>query len=123
MVKDYLGYENARNKKHAATYEKLLRIALLQEGAKVDVLIGHHICFEIDGDLTTENEIPSADCLMFDHDLMSRVFGGDAMQIMMHLAKNPVGERDFLLSVYLEQRQNSLVRSTLRGHNDKTDAA
>jgi hypothetical protein len=100
-MKDYLGFENARNKEHAALYERLLRLALKDE-KNVSVLIGHHVCFEINGDLQTENEIPSADCLMFDHDLMTRVFGPYAIPIMRDLASVPCEKRDELLASHLD---------------------
>ena len=100
-MKDYLSYENARNKQHAALYERLMRIALKSEGT-VSILIGHHLCFEIDGKLETENEIPSADCLMFDHDIMFAAFGEDkAIQIMRDLATVESGMRDNLLAAYV----------------------
>lgn len=98
-LKDYLGFENTRNKTHAATYERFLRAAL--PGCKLSVLVGHHICLEIDGDLETENEIPSADCLMFDHELMGTVFGGNAIRVMQSLALNPCGDRDGMLLSYM----------------------
>lgn len=95
-LKDYLGFENTRNKTHAATYERFLRAAL--PGCKLSVLVGHHICLEIDGDLETENEIPSADCLMFDHELMRTVFGGYHFRyVMQALAAIPANDRDDML--------------------------
>lgn len=104
-VKDWLGYELARNKAHGALYTDLLKRALAQlaPGTKVDVLIGHHVTFELDGALDTENEIPSADCLIFDHQIMQAVFGADAMFIMVELAKVPCDERDALLTRHLAQ--------------------
>jgi hypothetical protein len=99
-MKDYLGFENARNKEHAALYERLLRIALKDEKS-ISVLIGHHICFECDGKLDTENEIPSADCLMFDHDLMTKVFGDSAVNVMLALALVPMEVRDDTLKSIL----------------------
>lgn len=101
-MKDYLGYENERNKKHAATYERFLRAALKGKADKVDVLIGHHICFELNGELATENEIPSADCLMFDHELMFSVFGLHFMAVMSKLATTPVEKRDEVFADLVE---------------------
>lgn len=102
-IKDYLGSENERNKKHAALYARLLKLALGR--GDVQVLIGHHITFELGGDLETENEIPSADCLMFDHVLMGKVFGERAIPIMRALATVPCDQRDHLLEFYLEHRE------------------
>lgn len=101
-MKDYLGFENARNKRNAATYEKLMKKALKHDACAV--LIGHHLTFELDGDLETENEIPSADCLMFDHDLMTAAFGPDrAVSIMRYLASLPCDMRDVVLKEYVDQ--------------------
>src|SRR5271167_3031313 len=97
-MKDFLGYENARNKRNAALYCALIKAAL----GECDVLVGHHLTFEINGDLDTENEIPSADCLMFDHDLMTKIFGNEALSIMGHLALTPVESRDAVLAAYWE---------------------
>lgn len=98
-VKDFLGYENTRNKKHADMYVRMLRHAY---GQDVAVLIGHHLTFEFDGDITTENEIPAADTLIFDHEIMGRIFGRAALGIMAALAQRPAETRDELLASYLE---------------------
>lgn len=94
-VKDWLGDELARNKRNADLYVPLIQRAVhALTGKHVDVLIGHHLTFELDHDLTTENEIPSADCLMFDHQLMGAVFGNHTLGLMANLAILPVKERD-----------------------------
>lgn len=82
-IKDYLGSENARNKDHADLYEDLIHRAF---GADCDVLVGHHITFEKHGHIKTENEVPSADTLLFDHDIMGRIFGREAPAVMRALA-------------------------------------
>lgn len=99
-LKDYLGFETSRNKTHAATYERFLRAAL--PGVTLSVLVGHHICLEVNGDLSTENEIPSADCLLFDHDLMKAVFKHEASGFMEVLAKLPCGDRDAKLLYFMD---------------------
>jgi len=102
-IKDYLGAENARNKKHAALYSRLIKRAF---GEQNDVLVGHHLTFEEHGNIETENEIPAADTLMFCHDLMSRVFGpAQALTLMRELASVPAdtGEREFLLNAALNK--------------------
>lgn len=108
-LKDWLGYELGRNKEHSDLYVALLKKALtkLAKGQRAEVLIGHHITFELgaDGqslDITTENEIPSADCLMFDHDIMTAVFGDVALTIMRELAGRPCQERDAALKAAFE---------------------
>lgn len=101
-VKDYLGYEHARNKCNAAVYERLIKLAFAREGSSIMTLTGHHLTFELDEDLSTENEIPSADCMMFDHEIMGRVFGVNAVQIMRHLAALDCEARDKALAEYVE---------------------
>lgn len=99
-MKDYLGYENNdRNKRHADTFARLMHLAL---GQTTQVFIGHHLSFQLNGDLATENEIPSADCLMFDHDIMGKVFGAKALAVMLRLAALPCDQRDDTLKVELD---------------------
>ena len=104
-LKDWLGFELGRNKEHSDLYVALLKKALtkLAVGCRAEVLIGHHITFELgeDGkelDIVTENEIPSADCLRFDHDIMTAVFGDDAYNVMVSLALARCSRRDAILA-------------------------
>src|SRR5688572_29043208 len=91
QIKDFLSVEDKRNRTHAALFARMLRLAY---GRDVDVIVGHHVTFEFHGDISTENEIPSADCLLFDHDIMPRIFGRRrAMELMQHLATIPAEER------------------------------
>lgn len=100
-VKEWLGSELHRNKHNAVLYVALVKRALHQlTGQEVQVLIGHHITFELDGRIETENEIPSADCLMFDHTIMGALFGEQAIGIMVELVKVPCDQRDLLLERY-----------------------
>lgn len=98
-VTGFLGFEDARNRKHAKLYAEIMRRAL--GGGNTAVLIGHHLGFEFDQDIETENEIPSADTLLFNHYLMSKVFGDRAVDVMMHLARTPTESRDEVLSDYV----------------------
>lgn len=98
-AKDYLGSENTRNKQHADLYIEVMKRAF---GPGCAIMIGHHLTFEKDGDLATENEIPSADCMMFDHGVMGDVFGDRAVDIMQHLAATPTESRDAVLRQYLD---------------------
>lgn len=100
-IKDYLGYENARNRQHADLYQALVQIAY---GADCDVLTGHHVTFEKHGDISTENEIPSADTLIFDHEIMGRVFGENAIPLMQKLAAVPCDQRDDMVRIALAAR-------------------
>jgi hypothetical protein len=97
-MKDYLEAENARNRRHAALYEQLIKRAY----GECQVMVGHHIGMEFAGDLQTENEIPSADTLLFDHPLMVACFGDHAVQMMQDLAAVPCEQREVLLERMME---------------------
>lgn len=118
-MKDFLGYENARNKRNADLYERLIKLAIGKD-VKCAVLIGHHLTFELNGDLETENEIPSADCLMFDHELMTAVFGREkAIDTMRTLATLPCEARDNALRLLLDthewERQYRVADGNIKG--------
>lgn len=105
QIKDYLESENARNREHAALFERIVKMAFGQDAA---VLVGHHIGFEFAGDINTENEIPSADTMMFCHDLMKRIFGDAHLSIMSDLAKTPSEHRDARLKEILDDFEQPL---------------
>lgn len=105
-MKNYLETENERNKKNHKIYERFLRKAVHPEvtvvppPADCSVVVGHHIIFIIgDGE---PNEIPSADTLLFDHELMKSVFGSSAMAIMLTLCHRTAEERDRVLEDFLD---------------------
>lgn len=97
QIKDFLTYENERNKRYAPLYTAILQHVW---GADTDVLVGHHICTEQAKDIKTENEIPSADTLIFDHDIMKAVFGDHHQHVMIELARTPCSRRDDHLRHY-----------------------
>lgn len=86
----YLGGEGKRNRDHAALFTALLTRAW----GECEVIVGHHVAFEFAGDLNTEDEIPSADCLLFDHGIMTAVFGEQAIPLMQRIAALKPGERE-----------------------------
>lgn len=92
-------YENERNSKHSDLYK-----AIIKECFGVnDVIIAHHLVY-----VTTEirdgfeyqivEEVPSADCLIFDHDIARHIWGSNFKEILIKLALEPVETRDQLLS-------------------------
>lgn len=93
--KDYGSFENQRNKSR----HKLFTEALKKAFGEGNVLIAHHLCF---GDAEEPNEIPSADTLLFDHDIMSKIFGDNHVTVMVKLAKTPVPDRDDVFKNFLE---------------------
>lgn len=93
QVKSFLSTEGKRNRANADLYLDILRLAYPSE--KIDVIVGHHICFEFDGDISTENEVPAADTLLFDHEIMGRVFGKEKAIALMHrLVELPDAQRE-----------------------------
>lgn len=99
-VRKYFRDEVARNKASAALFEDMLRYAF---GPKTVVIVGHHLTVEdstgtTEENIQTENEIPSADTFMFDHDIMGALFGDDALMVMQALASVRVELRDKLLA-------------------------
>lgn len=99
-MKDFLTYENGRNKTHRALYQAILKIAFPKE--ETPALIVHHLTFTDGG--KEPNEIPSADTLIFDHDIMGRVFGDDAIPVMIDCARVDCTKREKVLAEHLRQR-------------------
>ena len=103
--KYYLQAENDRNVHHGDLFIELVKRAF---GADEVVRVGHHFVFEPaeamkNLDLTKLNEIPSADTMLFDHDIMHAVFGDQAVNYMQRLASVPVEARDVVLRELLAQ--------------------
>src|SRR5262249_5784133 len=92
-------YENDRN---AASRE--LFKAILQEVYGADqCIIAHHLVYEAiekrDGfDFRVIEEIPSADTLIFDHDVAKTLWGAHWKASLTQLALEPVETRDALLA-------------------------
>lgn len=110
-MKDWLTTEMARNHERAALYTRLLRRAF-GELKDLQVMIGHHLTIEYEGRLETEDEIPSADTMIFDHEIMGRAFGDRAKMIMMDLAISPAngGQRDARLELWLSKEEVDYVK-------------
>ena len=87
----YLSGEGKRNRTNADLFHALLCIAWGEDCA---VITGHHVSFMFDGDLSTEDEVPSADCLLFDHEVMREVFPADYRDILGKLAQMERWERE-----------------------------
>lgn len=102
----YLTTENERNKKNASLYTRMIKLAFGKDAA---VIIGHHLTFENDGDLNTENEIPSADTLLFDHYCMKKIFGHKAIPLMKMLASVPASKREQIVENALNNLERPMV--------------
>lgn len=97
--KYWLQAENDRNTHHGDVFIDLVKRAF---GIDEVVMVGHHFVFEPQSamtalDLTKLNEIPSADTMIFDHDIMKEVFGDKAIPLMMQLAQVRAEERDAIV--------------------------
>lgn len=101
-------YENDRNGENAPLFKAIIREAY----GVTDVICGHHLVYEVreqraDG-FTYEQiqEIPSADALIFDHDVAQKIWGDKWKSILTILAMTPVAERDKLLGEFYYNRHN-----------------
>lgn len=104
-LQDWVGLEIERNKRHADLYEQLVKRAF---GADMDVLVGHHIVIERHGDIKSETEIPSADTLLFNIEIMTTVFGEELAQTIIHtLCEAPPDEREAIVGRWLDAIDNA----------------
>lgn len=102
----YLARENERNAANRALYTEVLRAAGLVNQEQGGSIIAHHLCFSTttdDGKFVVE-EIPSADTLIFCHEIMRTVFGENYLDVMMLLASLPQPERDETLRELFNHR-------------------
>lgn len=97
----YLSGEGKRNRSNADLFQAMLTLAW---GSKCSVITGHHVSFLFDGDLSTEDEIPSADTVLFDHAIMGTLFPTDYREIMAKLAPLARYERENATRVLLIER-------------------
>lgn len=92
-------YENHRNGDHSAIFKAMIREAY----GVTDVICGHHLVYQVeekraDGfTYTFVEEIPSADTLIFDHDVASKIWGPNFLDVLVKLACEPIATRDKLL--------------------------
>lgn len=98
-LRDYLTWEDKRNSEGHKVFKRFFERAV---GVPVDVVVGHHIIFIKGGDDAEPNEVPSADTVLFDHDLMGAVFGDKALPIMLTLAKRTPELRERVLNDQLD---------------------
>lgn len=104
-AKYYLQAENDRNTHHGQVFIDILKRAF---GFDEVIMVGHHFVFEPaeamkNLDLAHLNEIPSADTIIFDHDIMKEVFGDNFMQVIHECADVPCDQRDAVLKAHLDK--------------------
>lgn len=98
-------YENDRNSENAATYKAIIREAY----GVTDVICAHHLVYvkveNRDGfDFQVVEEVPSADTLIFDHDVALKIWGDDFQHHLIQLALEPIATRDALLTEMYNNR-------------------
>lgn len=91
-------YENQRNRDHSDLYKAIIRECF----GVTDVIIAHHLTYVLsymENGFSYEvvEEIPSADCLIFDHEIAQRIWGDGFKTILKRLAVEPTETRDTLL--------------------------
>lgn len=92
-------YENDRNAESADLFKAIIREAF---GVQ-DVIIAHHLVYvtqekRADGFMyQLVEEIPSADSLIFDHDVAAKIWGPGFKDVLSRLAQEPVATRDKLM--------------------------
>jgi hypothetical protein len=94
--KYYLGYENNRNALNQGIYIDLLKAVF---GGHDIVVPGHHFVVmpqteNREDDVRHMNEIPSADTILTDHDIMRAVFGESFLDVIIDCVRHPTPERD-----------------------------
>lgn len=103
-------YENDRNAENADLYKDIIR----EVYGVTDVIIAHHLVY-VKEDKREDGfayqiveEIPSADAMIFDHDVAKRIWGWKWKDRLTELALEPVETRDELLKRrYYERVQHT----------------
>lgn len=82
--------ENARNAKSGELFK-----AIIMEVYGADQFVAaHHLIFTKDGEI---QELPSADMMIFDHDIAKVIWGANYKDVLAKLAVTPIETRDELL--------------------------
>lgn len=99
-------YENDRNAEASDCFKAVIREAY---GVQ-DVICAHHLVYvkeetHKDGfKYQVVEEIPSADALIFDHDVARKIWGSEWRDKLMAFALEPVETRDALFTKFYNQR-------------------
>lgn len=93
-------YENDRNGENSELYKAMIREAY----GVTDVICGHHLVYQVedkrsDGFIYTfVEEVPSADTLIFDHEVAKKLWGSDYISYLQRFAAEPIKTRDTLVA-------------------------
>lgn len=99
-------YENDRNGENSTLFKAVIREAY----GVTDVICGHHLIYEVRDKRTdgftyeTVQEIPSADALIFDHDVAKKIWGADWQAKLQLFALEPPATRDALVAKHYYAR-------------------
>lgn len=101
------GFENTRNAISADLFKQVIR----EVYGVQDVIIAHHLVYvkeekHADGfNYQIVEEVPSADALIFDHDVARKLFGEKLFRrVLARLAIEPVETRDALYAQFIAER-------------------
>lgn len=102
-------YENDRNAENTKLFSDIIK-----EAYEVDqVIVAHHLVYvKQDTDpngfkIQIVEEIPSADSLIFDHEVAEKIWGPDFLKILADLATTPLPQRDEKLASLYYNRGKS----------------
>lgn len=102
-------YENDRNNENAALYKAIIREAY----GVTDVICGHHLVYQVEDKredgftYTFVEEIPSADTLIFDHEVAKKIWGPGYLPVLARLAMTPPEARDAELKAMYDRRSRA----------------
>ena len=91
--------EDNRNRDHAELWEAMIKCAYPEV---TGVGCGHHIMFKRP-DRIAPDEYPSADCLIFDHEVARAIWGHDYKFTLSRLAMEPPETRDVMVRKLFEE--------------------
>ena len=99
------GYENTRNSVFGQLYEDMIKEAL----GVPEVICAHHLVYVLEEhckgtQYTGAQEIPSADTLIFDHEIARKLWPTSWQAVLTELALTPIEQRDQKLSALYYSR-------------------
>ena len=95
-------WENDRNAASRPLFTEMLKEALGID----QTIIAHHLVYvKMVDDYTIVEEIPSADALIFNHEIMRKLFGDGFLSVLQTLACEPCETRDAKLAEFYNARK------------------
>jgi len=108
-------YENDRNAESRELFKAIIREAY----GVTDVIVAHHLTYVAEDKRVGEDgheytfetveEIPSADALIFDHDVAKKIWGENFKDVLVKLALEPCETRDDLLAKFWNERNQKVA--------------